>query len=478
MFVVQNSQFVSVYFIKDESIPPRREHEVFVPDRQCQNLCIMLGTRRLSVQQSIMVELPQEIIEDIIDIVSQHETSLLLSVNPIKSMKSCALVARAFRLRSQYHLFHHVSLLNIRHYTRFLIICETSLHIPSLVRSLHLARSDRSSTKMEREEWGLCSILSGMMNLRSLRLFDYGILYNFPFSSLPSSLISFEIRDVEFCHIDDLCALLSYHPRLRTVNLCENVSIKGSEKLENMELKHKLYVSGPCIETLDISAYFNWYLLQAVMEKSSYRFPFDLGRLRNLILAVTSHTFHYCVAAIMTPVAKSIERLELNIFSTYLISSNSFVCSSRIISQEQGLKLGRHQPTHRSNSSLPSLPRLRSISIYYESYSRSLLGWIAFNIFRYARTLQEITLTVSLLSSHLTDGHVMTGGEGIWMGIDTVIAAHPTIQSFIIDLSVFRSVRYLDWRETMTLSIHKLFPATVAKGVMYVSYGGGKHKVQ
>ncbi|KAK0236633.1 hypothetical protein EDD85DRAFT_834186 [Armillaria nabsnona] len=406
-----------------------------------------------------MVELPQEIIEDIIDIVSQHETSLLLSANPIKSMKSCALVARAFRLRSQYHLFHHVSLLNFRHYTRFLIICETSPHIPSLVRSLHLARSDRSSTKMEREEWGLRSILSGMVNLRSLRLFDYGILYSFPYSSLPSSLISFEIRDVEFCHIDDLCALLNYHPRLRTVNLCENVSIKASEKQENMELKHKLYVSGPCIETLDISAYFNWYLLQAVMEKFSYRFPFDLGRLRNLILAVTSQTFHYCIAAIMTPVAKSIERLELNIF-------------------KQGLKLGRHQHTHRSNSSLPSLPRLRSISIYYESYSRSLLGWIAFNIFRYAPTLQEITLTVSLLSSHLTDGHVMTGDEGIWMRFDTVIAAHPTIQSFIIDLSVFRSVRYLDWRETMTLSIHKLFPATVAKGVMYVSYGGGKHKVQ
>ncbi|PBK71513.1 hypothetical protein ARMSODRAFT_1002632 [Armillaria solidipes] len=406
-----------------------------------------------------MVELPQEIIEDIIDIVSQHETSLLLSVNPIRSMKSCALVARAFRLRSQYHLFHHVSLLNIRHYTRFLIICETSPHIPSLVRSLHLAQSDRSSTATEREVWGLRSILSGMVNLRSLRLFDYGVLYNFPYSSLPSSLISFEIRDVEFCHIDDLCALLNYHPRLRTVNLCENVSIKDSEKQENMELKHNLYVSGPCIETLDISAYFNWYLLQAVMEKSSYRFPFDLSRLRNLILAVTSQTFHYCVAAIVTPAAKSIERLELNIF-------------------KQGLKLGRHQPTHRSNSSLPSLPRLRSISIYYESYSRSLLGWIAFNIFRHAPTLQEITLTVSLLSNHLTDGHVMTGDEGIWMRFDTVIAAHPTIQSFIIDLSVFRSTRYLDWRETMTLSIHKLFPATVAKGIMYVSYGGGKHRVQ
>ncbi|KAK0189905.1 hypothetical protein F5146DRAFT_644762 [Armillaria mellea] len=406
-----------------------------------------------------MVELPQEIIEDIIDIVSQHETSLLLSVNPIRSMKSCALVARAFRFRSQYHLFHHVSLLNTRHYTRFLNICETSPHIPSLVRSLHLAQSDRSSTATEREVWGLCSILSGMVNLRSLRLFDYGVLYNFPYSSLPSSLISFEMRDVEFCHIDDLCALLNYHPRLRILNLCENVSIKASEKQENMELKHNLYVSGPCIETLDISAYFNWYLLQVVMEKSSCRFPFDLGHLRNLILAVTSQTFHYCVAAIITPVAKSIERLELNIF-------------------KQGLKLGKHQRTHRSDSSLPSLPRLRSIIIYYESYSRSLLGWIAFNIFRRAPTLREITLTVSLLSSHLTDGHVMTGGENIWMRFDTIIAAHPTIQSFTIDLSVFRSTRYFDWRETMMLSIHKLFPATVAKGVMYVSYGGGKHKIQ
>ncbi|KAK0213666.1 hypothetical protein IW262DRAFT_321778 [Armillaria fumosa] len=406
-----------------------------------------------------MVELPQEVIEDIIDIVSQHETSLLLSANPIRSLKSCALVARAFRLRSQYHLFHHVALLNIRHYTQFLVICETSPHIPSLVRSLHLAQSDRSSTTTERGVWGLQSILSGMVNLRSLRLFDYGVLYNFPYSSLPSSLISFEIRDIEFCHIDDLCALLNYHPRLRTVMLCENVNIKASERQENMELKHNFYVSGPCIETLDISAYFNWYLLQAVMEKSSYRFPFDLGRLRNLILAVTAQTFHYCVAAILPPVAKSIERLEINIF-------------------KQGFKLGRHQLAHRSNSSLPSLPRLRSISIYYESHSRSLLGWIAFNIFRHAPNLQEITLTISLLSSHLTDGHVMTGDEGTWMPFDTVITAHPTIQWFIIDLSVFRSTRYLDWRETMTLSIHKLFPTTVAKGVMYISYGGGKHKIE
>ncbi|KAK0201121.1 hypothetical protein DFS33DRAFT_1107518 [Desarmillaria ectypa] len=406
-----------------------------------------------------MVELPQELIEDIIDIVSQHETSLLLSVNPMKSMKSCALVARAFRLRSQYHLFHDVSLLNIQHYLRFLIICETSPHIPSLVRSLHLAQSDRSSTKMKREIWGLRSILSGMVNLRSLRLFDYGILYIFPYSSLQPSLTSIEIRDVEFCHIDDLCALLNFRPRLRTLKFGENVSIMASEKQENMELKHNLYVSGPCIETLDISAYFNWYILQTVMENSHYQFPFDLCRLCNLILAVTSQNFYYCVAAIMTPVAKSIERLELNIF-------------------RHGLDLGRHRPTYGSNSSPPSLPRLRFISIYYESHSRSLPGWMALNIFRRAPTLQEITLTISLLSTHLTDGHIMTGGEDIWMRLDTIIAAHPTIQSFVIDLSVFRPTRDLDWREMMVLSIHKLFPSTVAKGVMYVSYGGGKHKVQ
>ncbi|KAK0497912.1 hypothetical protein EDD18DRAFT_1160108 [Armillaria luteobubalina] len=406
-----------------------------------------------------MVELPQETIEDIIDIISQQETSLLLSVNPIRQLKSCALVARAFRLRSQYHLFHHVALLNIRHYTQFLVICETSPHIPSFVRSLHLAQSDRSLIAMERKVWCLQTILSGMVNLESLRIFDYGVFYNFPYSSLPSSLISLEIRDVEFCHIDDLCALLNYYPRLRTVMLFENINIKASGRQENMELKHNLYVSGPCIETLDISAYFNWYLLQAVMEKSGHRFPFDLGRLHNLALAVTVQTFHYCVAAILPPVAKSIERLELNII-------------------KRGFKLGRHQLTHQSNSSLPSLPRLRSISIYYESHSQTLLGWIAFNVFRRAPNLQEITLTISLLSSHLTDGHVMTGDEGTWMHFDTVIAAHPTIKSFIIDLSVFRSTRYLDWRETMTLSIHKLFPATVAKGVMYVSYGGGQHKIE
>ncbi|KAK0462963.1 uncharacterized protein EV420DRAFT_1146884 [Desarmillaria tabescens] len=406
-----------------------------------------------------MVELPQELIEKIIDIVSQHETSLLLSSNPIKSLKSCALVARAFRFRSQYHLFHDVSLLNTRHYMRFLVICEASPHIPSLVRSLHLAQSDRSSNVAEREVWGLRSILSGMVNLRSLRLFDYGKIYRFPYSSLPPSLTSIEIRDVEFYDIDDLCALLNCHPRLRTLKLGENISIRASGEQDNMELKHNLYVSGPCIETLDISAYFNWYILQAVMENSCHRFPFDLHHLRNLTLAVTSPNVHRFVAAIMTPVARSIERLELNIF-------------------KRGFSLGQHGSISQSNPSLPSLPRLRSISIYYESPNRSLLGWIASNIFRRAPTLQEITLTVSLLSTRLTDGHIMIDGEGIWMRLDVVIAAHPTIQSFVIDLSVFRSTKDLDWREMMTLSIQKLLPATVAREIMFVSYGGRKHKVQ
>ncbi|KAK0438149.1 uncharacterized protein EV420DRAFT_1651596 [Desarmillaria tabescens] len=235
-----------------------------------------------------------------------------------------------------------------------------------------------------------------------------------------------DIGEVEFCHIDDLCALLNYHPRLQTLKLSKNISIRDSEKQENMELKHNLYVS-------------------AVMANSQYRFPFDLCCLRNLILAVAPQNFRSCVAAIMTPVAKSIERLELNIFT---------------------LNLRRHYPTHQSNSSLPSLPRLRSIRIYYESPGRSLLDWLAFNIFRHAPKLQEIMLTTSLLSNRLTDGHVMIG-EGVWMRLDTVIAAHPTIHSSMIDLSVFRSTRYLDWREMMMLSIQRLLPATVAKGITY-----------
>ncbi|KAJ3481967.1 hypothetical protein NLI96_g7299 [Meripilus lineatus] len=149
------------------------------------------------MQASIPMDLPQELINLIIDFVAAGESTWDFTVSP-ESLEACSLTCRAWRDRSQYHIHREKMILFSFDYRNLPKVLLHPPRILQMIRHIVLEFAGTTHNYPSQEEWNL---ISKFTNLRALSLHG---------SEIPSGVNQDNLKPLEapFNNVTNLQLLL------------------------------------------------------------------------------------------------------------------------------------------------------------------------------------------------------------------------------------------------------------------------------
>ncbi|KAG7443271.1 uncharacterized protein BT62DRAFT_922054 [Guyanagaster necrorhizus] len=211
-----------------------------------------------------MVEVPQELVDVIIDHLHADRRALL----------ACLSVSSIFRCRARFHLFPTIRLNKKRDFEEFNVLCAKSPSIPDLVKSLHVILPE-SVTNIPSLSRVHTLYLNGSLRVMSLHLESFSRI----FSWVPSTLTSLSIEAITF-PTETFRRLIGALPLLKYLSLY-TVFVTGTGSVDSQLLELSRGGKGPPLEVLSIRSlnpdgvcpFFHGYPLSG---------PFALYNLREL----------------------------------------------------------------------------------------------------------------------------------------------------------------------------------------------------
>lgn len=253
-----------------------------------------------------MPELPQEIIDEIIDELRSSKSTT------IADLKSCSLVSRAFVPRTRGYMFRSVELRTCRDCERFLDMCRLSsmnaIPVPPVIVALHLTPSQRDPCRMETNAALVKILTTYLRNLRHLTIQGWSFpitpfdcihaFTNYPFTSLALQCVTFHA----FC---DVIAFIKAFPTLRHLTLL-NVEVRKSFFVE----LERCFPAVSCplrLEGLSVSQRFP-SIYESLVLKSNIM---TVSRVRRLALCLHSGGDRDSAQQIISQGAETLEHLHL-----------------------------------------------------------------------------------------------------------------------------------------------------------------------
>ncbi|KAG7445396.1 uncharacterized protein BT62DRAFT_920621 [Guyanagaster necrorhizus] len=253
-----------------------------------------------------MPELPQEIIDEIIDELRSSKSATLAD------LKSCSLVSRAFVPRTRGYMFRSVELRTCRDCERFLDMCHSSsinaVPVPPVIVALLLTPSQRDPRRMETNAALVEILTTYLRNLRHLTIQGWTFpitpsdcmhaFTNYPFTSLALQCVTFHA----FC---DVIAFIKSFPTLRHLTLL-NVEVRKSFFVElerySPPIPYPLQLDSLSVSQRFPSIYESLVLRANIM---------TLSRVRRLALCLHSGGDRDSAQQIISQGAETLEHLHL-----------------------------------------------------------------------------------------------------------------------------------------------------------------------